>query len=63
MLLVVWGVDEVVEAIGAISVIVIGTDFLLVRLERNLSADPSQSAKPGHSGRELSGPDNHPDTS
>jgi hypothetical protein len=63
MPLVVWGVDEVLEAIGAIYVIVIGLVFLLVRLERDLYADPSQSAKPGRSGRKTSRSDNHPNTS
>lgn len=63
MLLVVWGVDEILEAIGAIYVIIVGLVFLLVRLERNLYADPSQSAKAGRSGHESRGPDNHPDIS
>ena len=57
MLLVVWGLDEAMEAIGAIYVIVIVLVVLLVRLERTLYADASQTPKPDLSRRHSTKPD------
>lgn len=52
MLLVIWGADEIFEAIGGIYVLVVGLVVLLVKLERNLYADPSPSTKRGRTVRQ-----------
>ncbi len=59
MVLVAWGLDEIIEAVGGIYALIIGILLVLVALERNLYADPSHPSKEATSGHRSRTPANH----
>lgn len=58
MPLVVWGLDEVFEAVGAVHLLIIGLLIVLVLLERGLTADsPTRRFTRARPDPDASGPD------